>query len=39
MEPPRPTESLQAKLDAARFRLHEIVILRLKSWLPETMLK
>ena len=25
MPPPRPTESLQAKLDAARFRLHEIV--------------
>jgi hypothetical protein len=35
MPPPRPTESeLQAKLDAARFWLHEIVILGMKTWLP-----
>ena len=34
MPPPRPTESLQAKFDAARFRLHEIVILGMKTWLP-----
>jgi hypothetical protein len=33
---PRPTEDdLQAKLDAARMRLHEIVILSMKTWLPE----
>jgi hypothetical protein len=32
---PKPTEAdLQAKLDAARARLHEIVILRMKTWLP-----
>jgi hypothetical protein len=37
---PRPTEpELQAKLDDARFRLHEIVILRMKTWLPEATLK
>jgi hypothetical protein len=34
--PPRPTEAdLQARLDAARQRLHEIVILRMKTWVPE----
>jgi hypothetical protein len=34
-KPPRPTEAdLQARLDAARKRLHEVVILRLKTWLP-----
>jgi hypothetical protein len=33
--PPRPTEAhLQAKLDAARIRLHEIVIRRMKARLP-----
>jgi hypothetical protein len=26
---------LQAKLDAARIRLHEVVILSMKTWLPE----
>jgi hypothetical protein len=32
---PRPTEAdLQAKLDAARMRLHEIAILSMKTWLP-----
>ena len=37
--PPRPTEAdLQARLDAARMRLHEIVILGMKTWLlPETL--
>jgi hypothetical protein len=30
---------LQTRLDAARTRLHEIVILRMKTWLPEEMLK
>jgi hypothetical protein len=34
-KPRGPTDSeLQAKLDAARMRLHEIVILRMKTWLP-----
>jgi hypothetical protein len=33
---PRPTEAdLQARLDAARQRLHEIVILRMKTWVPD----
>jgi hypothetical protein len=33
---PRPTEAdLQARLDAARMRLHEIVILRMKTWVRE----
>jgi hypothetical protein len=33
---PRPTEAdLQARLDAARMRLHEIVILRMKTWIRE----
>jgi hypothetical protein len=37
---PRPTEAdLKAKLDAARMRLHEIVILGMKTWLPPEMLK
>jgi hypothetical protein len=40
MLPPRPTGAdLQAKLDAARMRLHEIVILRIKTWLPAETLK
>jgi hypothetical protein len=30
---------LQVGLDAARQRLHEIVILRMKTWLPEEMRK
>jgi hypothetical protein len=30
---------LQARLDAARMRLHKIVILRMKTWLPEETLK
>jgi hypothetical protein len=35
-KPPRPAEAdLLAKLDGARMRLHEIVILRMKTWLPE----
>ena len=35
-KPPRPTEAdLQARLDAARQRLHEIVILRMKTWIGE----
>jgi hypothetical protein len=35
-KPPRPTETdLQARLDAARQRLHEIVILRMKTWIRE----
>jgi hypothetical protein len=34
-KPPRSTEAeLQAKLGAARMRLHEIVLLRMKTWLP-----
>src|ERR1700733_12277856 len=34
--PAQPTEAdLQARLDAARMRLHEIVILGMKTWLPE----
>jgi hypothetical protein len=38
--PPRPTEAeVQAKLDAARARLHEIVILSMKTWLPAETLK
>jgi hypothetical protein len=33
---PRPTEAdLRARLDAARQRLHEIVILRMKTWVAE----
>jgi hypothetical protein len=33
-KPPKSTEAdLQARLDAARVRLHEIVILRMKTWL------
>ena len=37
---PRPTEAdLQARLDAARALLHEIVILEMKTWLPEETLK
>jgi hypothetical protein len=40
MRPTTPTEAdLQAKLDAARIRLHEVVILRMKTWLPEETLK
>jgi hypothetical protein len=39
-KPPRPTEAdLQAKLDAARARLHEIVVLRMKTWLPSVTLQ
>jgi hypothetical protein len=39
-KPPKPTEAdLRAKLDAARMRLHEIVILGMKTWLPEETLK
>jgi hypothetical protein len=39
-KPPRPTEAdLQARLYAARIRLHEVVILRMKTWLPEETLK
>jgi hypothetical protein len=39
-ESSRPTEAdLQAKLDAARARLHEIVILGMKTWLPAETLK
>jgi hypothetical protein len=35
-KPLRPTEAdLQARLDAARQRLHEIVILRMKTWIRE----
>jgi hypothetical protein len=35
-KPPRPTEAdLQDRLDAARQRLHEIVILRMKTWIRE----
>jgi hypothetical protein len=35
-KPPKPTEAdLQARLDAARQRLHEIVILRMRYWMPE----
>jgi hypothetical protein len=30
---------LQAKLDAARMRLHEIVVHQMKSWLPSETLK
>jgi hypothetical protein len=38
--PTRPTQAeLQARLDAARARLHEIVMLRMKTWLPEETLK
>jgi hypothetical protein len=37
---PRPTETdLQVKLEDARMRLHEIVILRMKTWLPTETLK
>jgi hypothetical protein len=39
-KPPRPTEAdLQARLDAARARLHEIVILSMKTWLPAETLR
>jgi hypothetical protein len=39
-KPDRPTEAdLQARLDAARQTLHEIVILRMKTWLPEETLR
>jgi hypothetical protein len=35
-KPPRPTEEyLEAKLAAARQRLREIVVLSLKTWVPE----
>jgi hypothetical protein len=35
-KPPRPTEAdLHARLDAARQRLREIVILRMKTWIRE----
>jgi hypothetical protein len=35
-KPPRPTEAdLQSKLDAARMRLREIVVLRMKTWIRE----
>jgi hypothetical protein len=37
--PPRTEADLHAKLDAARMRLHEIVILRMKTWLPAETLK
>jgi hypothetical protein len=37
--PPLKEADLQAKLDAARVRLHEIVILRMKTWLPAETLK
>jgi hypothetical protein len=34
-KPQKPTETdLQARLDAARARLHEIVIFQMKTWLP-----
>jgi hypothetical protein len=33
--PPLTEERLQAKLDGARQRLREIVILGMKTWLPE----
>jgi Tfp pilus assembly protein PilN len=37
---PGPTEAdLQAKLAAARKRLHEIVILSMKTWLPSATLQ
>jgi hypothetical protein len=33
--PPKPTEAdLQAKLDAARARLRELVVFGMKTWLP-----
>jgi hypothetical protein len=39
-KPDRPTEAdLQTRLDAARMRLHEIMILRMKTWLPPETLK
>jgi hypothetical protein len=39
-KPALPTEAdLHARLDAARMRLHEIVILRMKTWLPDETLK
>jgi hypothetical protein len=35
-KPPKPTEAdLQARLDAARMRVREIVMLRMKSWLSQ----
>jgi hypothetical protein len=34
-KPPQPTEAdLQAKLDAARARLRELVVFGMKTWLP-----
>jgi hypothetical protein len=34
-QPPKPTEAdLQAKLDAARARLRELVVFGMKTWLP-----
>jgi hypothetical protein len=36
---PLTEAELQARLDAARQTLHEIVILRMKTWLPEGTLK
>jgi hypothetical protein len=39
-QPPQPNEAeLQAKLDATRKRLHEIVILWMKTWLPTDTLR
>jgi hypothetical protein len=39
-KPPPPTEeSLQARLDAARQRVREIVVLSMKTWLPKETLK
>jgi hypothetical protein len=39
-KPAPPTEGdLQARLDAPGMRLHEVVILRLKTWLPEETMK
>jgi hypothetical protein len=35
-KPPKRTEAdLQAKLEAARMRVREIVLLRMKFWLPQ----
>ena len=39
-KPPRTTEAdLQARLEAASTLLHEVVVLRMKSWLPAETLK
>jgi hypothetical protein len=39
-QPPKPTEAdLQAKLDAARTRLRELVVLSMKTWLPSVTLQ